>query len=73
MAFHIHVTVTLTSDILPIACMYILGEEFATPLGRIQVTNEKLWPEHISWLTVHCDLEIRDMTLGQGHDTPPGH
>ena len=22
---------------------------------------------------VHCDLDIRDMTLGQGHDTPLRH
>ena len=22
---------------------------------------------------MHCDLDIRDMTLGQGHDTPLGH
>ena len=22
---------------------------------------------------VHCDLDLRDMTMGQGHDTPLGH
>ena len=60
-------------DLRYIAYMYILGQDYDTPLGRIQVTNEKLWPEHRSWLAVHCDLEIRDMTLGQGHDTPLGH
>ena len=25
------------------------------------------------WLFVHCDLDLRDMTLGQGHDTTLGH
>ena len=25
------------------------------------------------WVCVHCDLDLRDMTLGQGHDTPLGH
>ena len=25
------------------------------------------------WLCVHYDLDIRDMTLGQGHDTPLDH
>ena len=22
---------------------------------------------------MHCDLDLEDMTLGQGHDTPLGH
>ena len=25
------------------------------------------------WLSVHCDLNLEDMTLGQGHDTPLVH
>ena len=25
------------------------------------------------WVCVHCDLDLGDMTLGQGHDTPLGH
>ena len=24
-------------------------------------------------LSVHCDPDLEDMTLGQGHDTPLGH
>ena len=34
---------------------------------------EELWPGHGSWLCVHRYLGIRDMTLGQAHDTPLGH
>ena len=25
------------------------------------------------WVCVHCDHDLRDMTLGQGHDTPLGY
>ena len=25
------------------------------------------------WVCVHCDHDLGDMTLGQGHDTPLGH
>ena len=25
------------------------------------------------WVCVHCHHDLRDMTLGQGHDTPLGH
>ena len=25
------------------------------------------------WVCVHCDLDLGDMTLRQGHDTPLGH
>ena len=25
------------------------------------------------WVCVHCDLDIGDMTLGQGRDTPLGN
>ena len=25
------------------------------------------------WVCVHYDLDLGDMTLGQGHDTPLGH
>ena len=24
------------------------------------------------WVCVHCEHDLRDMTLGQGHDTPLG-
>ena len=41
----------------------------------IQHSSEDLWPGH--WFSVymymHCDLDLGDMTLGQGHDTPLGN
>ena len=36
-------------------------------------TREKLWRKHRFWLCVHCGLDLSDMTLGQGHDTPLCH
>ena len=40
---------------------------------QIQHGSEELWPGHGFWVCVHCDLDLGDMTLGQGHDTPLGH
>ena len=40
---------------------------------QIQHGSEELWPRHGFRVCVHCDLDIRDMTLGEGHDTPLGH
>ena len=40
---------------------------------QIQYGSEKLWPRHGFWVCVHCDLNLGDMTLGQGHDTPLCH
>ena len=40
---------------------------------QIQLGNEELWPGHGFQVCVHCDLDLGDMTLGQGHDTPLGH
>ena len=40
---------------------------------QIQLCSEELWPGHGLPVYVHCDLELGDMTLGQGHDTPLGH
>ena len=31
------------------------------------------WPRHEFLVCVHCDIDLGDMTLGQGHDTPFGH
>ena len=36
-------------------------------------TANKLWPGHKFLVCLHCDLDLGDMTLGQGHDTPLGH
>ena len=35
---------------------------------QIQHGSEELWPGHVFWVCVHCDLDIREMTLGQDHD-----
>ena len=40
---------------------------------QIQFGSEELWPGHGFSIYVHCDLDLGDMTLGQGHDTPLGH
>ena len=40
---------------------------------QIQPCSEELWPEHGFSVYVPCDLDLRDMTLAQGHDTPLGH
>ena len=40
---------------------------------QIKLGSEELWPGHGFWVCVHCDLDLADMTLGQGHDTPLGH
>ena len=39
----------------------------------IQFGIEELWPGHGFWVCVHCDIDLGDMTLGQGHDTHLGH
>ena len=40
---------------------------------QIQHGSEELWPGRIFPVYVHCDLDLGDMTLGEGHDTPLGH
>ena len=40
---------------------------------QIQLGSEELWPWHGFPVCVHCDLDLGDMTSGQGHDTPLGH
>ena len=40
---------------------------------QIQLSSEELWPGHGFPVFVHCDLDLGDMTLGEGHDTPLGH
>ena len=42
-------------------------------ITQIQLGSEVLWPGHTFWVRVRCDLDLGDMTLGQGHDTPLGH
>ena len=40
---------------------------------QIQHGSEELWPGHGFPVYVHCDLDLGDMTFGQGHDTTFGH
>ena len=42
-------------------------------LNQIKFCSEELWPGHGFPVCVHCGLDLEDMTLGQGHDTPLGH
>ena len=35
--------------------------------------GEELWPGHAFLVCVHCDLDLRGKTSGQGHDTPLRH
>ena len=35
--------------------------------------SKELWSGHGFWVCVHCDLDLGDMTFGQGHATPLGH
>ena len=40
---------------------------------QIQNGSEELWTGNGFWVCVHFDLDLGDMTLGQGHDTSFGH
>ena len=40
---------------------------------RIQHGSKELWLEQEVWLYMQCDLDLKDMTLREGQDTPQGH
>ena len=40
---------------------------------NIQNGSEVLRPGHHFWVCMLCDLDLRDVTFGHGHDTPLGH
>ena len=40
---------------------------------QIEIGSEDLWPGHGFWVCVHCNLDLEDVTSGQGHDTPLGY
>ena len=42
-------------------------------VAPIQTTKRKLYSRHEFWLRMHCDLDLCDLTLNQGHVTPLGH
>ena len=42
-------------------------------ITQIQLGSEELWPRHGFPVYVHCDLDLGEMILGQGHDTPLHH
>ena len=37
---------------------------------HIQHCSKELWPKHRFRVCKHCDLDLWDMTLSQGHDKP---
>ena len=39
----------------------------------MQLGSDEFWPGQRFSVNVHCDLDLRDMTLRKGHDTPLGH
>ena len=41
--------------------------------NQIELGSDELWSGHGFLVYVHSDIDLRDMTLGQGHDTPLGH
>ena len=41
-----------------------------TSIIQIKLGSEELCPRHGFGECVHCDLDLGDLTLGQGHDTP---
>ena len=40
---------------------------------QIQLGSEELWPGHGFSVCLHCDLNLGDMNLDQGHSIPLGH
>ena len=69
-------TVTLTLEIWPwLKVMTHLGSWTTIMWNIIQIQhgNEELWPGHRFSVCMQCDLDLGDMTLGQGHDTTLGH
>ena len=65
--------VILTLEIWPLVKVMTHPKVMGMWNIQIQHGSEELWPRHRFWLCVHCDLDLGDMTLGQGHDTPLSH
>ena len=40
---------------------------------KIEHDSEELRPRHHFRVCMQCNLDVRYMTLGHGHDTPLGH
>ena len=40
---------------------------------QIKLCREELWPGYRFPVYVHCDHDLGDMTMDQGHETPLGH
>ena len=49
------------------------GQQLCEKLSRSNLTVWMLWPIHGFWVCVYCDIDLGNMTLHQGHDTPLGH
>ena len=68
--------VTLTFAILPCVKFMTYPWSWTTIVWNIiqvQHCSEELWPWHGFLVRVHCDIDIRDMTLAQVIDTILGH
>ena len=60
-----------------------LDKDHFTPLGQGQLLHEILsisntivrsyGPDTRYWLCSHCNLDLKDITLSQGHATPLDH
>ena len=68
--WHIVCTVTLTSEIWPWFKSWHTFVVNVWNVNHIQHGSDALWHVHGFWLCVHCNLDLGDMTLVQGHDTP---
>ena len=69
-------TVTLTLETRP--CVKVVTHPWVTENNCVKYYPDStlqfwLWPGHRSWVSVYCDLDLGDMTLGQGHCTSFGH
>ena len=40
---------------------------------QIQHGSKELWLGHVSWVSVHCALDLGDKTLTHSHGTALGH
>ena len=49
------------------------GKTMVLNIIKIQHGSEELRPRHHFSVCMQCDLDLRDMTLVHGHDTPLGH
>ena len=65
-------TVTLILKILP--WVKVKVDSWVTDSNSVKypdpIWSKELWPGSRFWVCVHCDLDLGDMSLVLGHDTP---